>query len=119
MYLYCLKDMMKTVPPISRGQVKQLDIDKSPYMTLASIISLQLGKQPKFLLDVADMTEDCASSHGPVYIVQVDFGVYDLWVETVLMAASLTESQALFMFATISNVLNLKTDKVKNLRPFF
>lgn len=111
MYLHCLDDLMHRFPPSSKKAVLSLDIEKMPYISLATIIGLQLGKGTKIVLDVSDMNEEGVSSCGPVFLVRQE-ELYDVWMETVLIAGSLTECQALFVFVTLPSVLGLTPKKV-------
>jgi len=111
-YLLCLKDLLRTFPLSQAELLNPTTIERSPFITLASIISLQLGKQPKFLVDESELSEESAASHGPVFIVRTKIGLFDVWVETILICGDLNENQALFLFATITDVLSLKRNQV-------
>jgi len=111
MYLHCLKDLMKEFPPSKNSSVKDLNFEESPFMSLATIISLQIGREPNFLLDVSDLNPETAASHKPIYLVQND-GLFDVWVQSTLIIGSLNERQAFFAFTTLSDVLGISLKRV-------
>jgi hypothetical protein len=111
MYLHSLKDLTKEFPPLVKEAVNTLDFERFPYMSLAAIISMQLGREPKFLINIADENPETISSRRPIYLVQRG-DLYDLWVQTALIIGSLSEKQALFAFATVSDVLGISLRKV-------
>lgn len=112
MYLHSLEEMLTAFPPLIKEVASSLDFEKQPYMSLAAIINLQLGREPRFLLNELDLNEETAASHRPIYLVQRG-DLYELWVQKSLIIGSLTERNALFVFATISDVLGVTLRKVK------
>jgi len=110
MYLFCLGDMMKQFPPTSKGILFTLDFEKSPFISLATTISLQLGDSTKFLLEISDINEENVTQCGTVFLVRRNWH-YDVWMQTVVVAQGLTESQALFVYATLFDVVGLPSTK--------
>jgi len=108
---------MRRFKPFSTTELSKLNLKETPYISLAKIICLQLRREPNFLVEDSEMIGDevAGQPRRPVLLVRRN-GLYDVWILNNKIMESVSGKQALFVFATLNDVLGLSPSEVRQLK---